>query len=77
MMTSTIRVRVTRAFCIRGEPLAVGTIATLNGLDAHAAAGRCELVDPLDRDVIAEAVQESNRNALAAERQRSTLGRPW
>ena len=66
-----IRVRVLRAFCIRGEPLEVGSVVELNALDAHAALGRCELVDPLDRDVIAEAVQTSNHTALRLTRQRT------
>lgn len=76
-MSSTVRVRVMKAFYAAGKMYAVGDITTLSALDAHAAMARCELLDPLDRTVIAEAVQTSNRSALAAERQRAALGGPW
>lgn len=74
-----IRVKVLRSFCVRGEPLAVGAVVALAPLDAHAALGKCELVDPLDREVIAQAVQEANRAALllAGRQRRENSFGPW
>ena len=76
-MTSTIRVKVTRPFCVRGVAFAPGAIVALDPLAAFAAAGKCELVDLNDRAVVKDAVEAANRSALAVERQRGALGGPW
>jgi len=74
-----VRIKVLRAFCIRGEPLEVGAVVKLNPIDANSVLGyKAELVDPSDKIVIAHAVQEANRIALAqAGRVRPEPFGPW
>ena len=79
-MTSTIRVRVTRPFRVRGAAFEAGTVATLSALEAHAVlGGRGELLDPADGPVIKAAVEAANRSAmLLADRQRTyEPAGPW
>lgn len=76
---STVRIKVLRPFRVRGDVFLPGATVRLDATDAHVALGKCELVDPLDGAVIAQAVQEANRAAmLLAGRHRTadTFG-PW
>lgn len=73
-----IAVRVLRPFRAGGDVFLPGAIVRLDPVDALAVVGvRAELIDPLDREVIKAAVQETNQAALAAERRRVSLDRPW
>lgn len=74
-----IAVRVLRPFRVRGDAFSVGAIVKLAPLDAHAVLGsrRAELVDPADLGTVVLAVGESNRAALAVERNRTGDFRPW
>ena len=74
-----IAVRVLRPFRIRGDVFLPGAIVRLDPADAHAVLGiRAELVDPADREAVAQAVQEANRAALLlAGRQRTDDFGPW
>ena len=73
-----IAVRALSSFRVRGDAFSVGAIVQLDPLDAFAVLGyRAELIDPLDREVIAQAVQEANRATMAAERNRAGDFRPW
>lgn len=66
-----VRVRVLRPFRVRGDVFVPGAIVALDPLDAFAAAGKCELLDPQDREVIAQAVGEANQAVLRLTRQRT------